>query len=188
MKNIQKLLVRSLAVTVLAFGVSSGALAAFIDGSISWEGGAWNTVGGDGSLSTATGADFVSNTATVAQVFGDYATTLAIGNVLSVGDLDFTLASQFVWSGGGWTFTSTTLNVLLQTNNTIAIEGTGVASGNGFDPTSGTWTTTLNASGAAFSFSGSSETSPVPEPGTLALLGLGLAGVGFASRRRKLKS
>jgi hypothetical protein len=186
MKNLQKLLVRSMAVTVLTFGISSGAMAMMIDGSISWEGGAWNTVGGDGSLSTATGADFVTNTATVAQVFGDYATTLAVGNVLTIGDLDFALASQFVWSGGGWSFTSTTLNVLLQTDNTIAIEGTGIASGNGFDATAGTWTTTLNASGAAFSFSGSSETSPVPEPGTLTLLGLGLAGLGFGARRRKV--
>src|SRR5690606_15510214 len=169
MRNLEKLLVRSLSVSVLVFGISSGAMAAFIDGSISWEGGAWTTVGGDGTLSTATGVDFTTNTADVSQVFGDYDTFLDIDDVLSIGDLDFSMASQFVWSGGGFSFNSTTLNVLLQTNNTISIEGTGIASGNGFDATTGTWTTTLNASGAAFSFSGSSETSPVPEPASLTL-------------------
>jgi len=57
------------------------------------------------------------------------------------------------------------------------IEGTGIITGNGFDPTPGVWSFSQQAGrGTVLTFSGT--TSAVPDGGmTLALLGAGLMGL-----------
>jgi hypothetical protein len=91
-----------------------------------------------------------------------------------------------LWSVGGFTFDLLTSTVQEQTTKVLTIEGTGIVSGNGFDPSPMTWMfTTQNSSGgklAKFSFSANSNS--VPDGGsTVALLGLGLSGVWMIRRK-----
>ena len=167
---------------LLTLGISAGANAVLISGSIAWEGATWIPGPAGATTLTATEVDIVGNTGTVSSVTDDYDTFLNVGDALVIGDLDFTTQAQFVWSGGGFSFTSLTTGVSFQNANIIVVEGTGTATGNGFDPTVGYWNTTLNQAGAAFSFSGSQT---VPAPGALSLLGIGLLGLGLIRRKRK---
>lgn len=94
-----------------------------------------------------------------------------------------------LWSVGGFTFDLLTSTVLTQTANFLNITGTGIITGNGFDPTVGTWAfSTQNSSGGErtlFSFSG--DSTAVPDSGaTVALVGLTLVGVEVL--RRKLNA
>ena len=183
MSTLKGTFMKAFAVAALFGLLSSQAAAAAIYGSVSWSSGTWTPIGAD--VATATAADFPVNTANVDSVSGDYGSTLSVGDLLIIGDLDFSNATQFVWSGGGFSFDSTSLDIIAQTSSTITIEGLGVASGSGFDDTDGDWNVTLDSSGsgtdASFSFSGSSS---VSEPGILGLMGLSLMGLGLARRKR----
>lgn len=116
-----------------------------------------------------------------------------------------TIENPFVFDPAGsgtinpfWAFTSGGLNyssaleawtIDQRIPDFLELTGHGTVSITGFDPTPFVWALSLDQAGtlsAALSMSNAPK--PVPEPGTLALLGLGLAGMGFASRRRKLKA
>jgi hypothetical protein len=76
--------------------------------------------------------------------------------------------------------------VVLQNADFLVIQGTGILSGNGFDPTPGTWSFTSQSpdAGGVFSFSASGGFQAVPEGGTtLALLGVAFIGVELFRRR-----
>ena len=87
-------------------------------------------------------------------------------------------------SGGAYSFSMSTINIVSQTANSISLEGTGIASIDGFDDTGGDFTLTLNRSGQAFSFS-SSASVVVPVPAAVWLFGSGVLGLVGIVRRKK---
>jgi VPDSG-CTERM motif len=95
-------------------------------------------------------------------------------------------ATPGLWSVGGFTFDLLSATVVVQNAKTLSIEGTGIVSGNGFDPTAMDWSFTTQSSGGrtrtTFSFSANGVA--VPDGGSaVALLGLALTGIEVLRRR-----
>jgi hypothetical protein len=91
-----------------------------------------------------------------------------------------------LWSVGGFTFDLLSSTVVTHIAAFLNITGTGIISGNGFDPTAGTWSfSSQTPGGPIFSFSASSST--VPDGGSAVAL-LGIAFIGVEVLRRKLKA
>jgi VPDSG-CTERM motif len=94
-----------------------------------------------------------------------------------------------LWSVGGFTFDLLSATVVSQSNTFLNVLGTGMVSGNGFAPTSATWSFTVNNSNGQpkMMFSFAANNNSVPDGGiTVALLGIALMGVEVL--RRKLKA
>lgn len=90
-----------------------------------------------------------------------------------------------LWSVGGFTFDLLSSTIVTQNASTLVISGTGIVSGNGFDPTAMDWMLTTQSAGGRtgtiFSFSANGVT--VPDGGSaIALLGMALVGVEGARR------
>jgi len=90
-----------------------------------------------------------------------------------------------LWSVGGFTFDLLTSTVVTRNSTFLNISGTGIVSGNGFDPTSMEWSfTAQNAGGrprTIFSFSANGVA--VPDGGaTVMLLGAALGVLGMTRR------
>jgi hypothetical protein len=97
-------------------------------------------------------------------------------------------ATPGLWSVGGFTFDLLSATVVMQTAKTLVIEGTGIVSGNGFDPTAMEWSFTTQSAGGrtrnTFSFSANGVS--VPDGGSaVALLGLALTGIEVLRRRMR---
>jgi len=91
-----------------------------------------------------------------------------------------------LWSVGGFTFDLLTSTIVTQNAQFLSISGTGIVSGNGFDPTSMEWNfSSQNAGGGSrtlFSFSANGVA--VPDGGSaVALLGLALTGIEVLRRK-----
>ena len=90
------------------------------------------------------------------------------------------------WQVAGFSFSLLSSSQQMQTMTFLNVTGTGIISGNGFDPTFGTWSFTIpngSPQGTIFTFAAASAA--VPEGGSaLALLGLALVVV--EGVRRKL--
>ena len=139
------------------------------------------------SLGSATGLDFNnSDNADVDSVSGDFTAYVNIGDDVTMTDFQFNPLSPDpvspLWSVGGFSFDLESVAIDFQSDTFLALSGTGVATGNGYDPTPGVWYLSVNPSGSKFNFSSGTS---VPEPASLAIISLGLIGLGFASRRRK---
>jgi hypothetical protein len=94
-----------------------------------------------------------------------------------------------LWSVGGFTFDLLSSTIVTQNSTFLNVTGTGIITGNGFDPTVGSWAFTVQNAGGGrlmeFSFSANSNT--VPDGGSaVALLGIALTGIEVL--RRKLRT
>src|SRR5437016_13707057 len=90
-----------------------------------------------------------------------------------------------LWSVGGFSYDLLSSTVVTQNAGTLVITGTGIVSGNGFDPTAMDWSFTTQSAGGhtrtTFSFSANGQT--VPDGGTtVMLLGAALGALGMARR------
>jgi len=92
-----------------------------------------------------------------------------------------------LWSVGGFSYDLLTSTIVTQNANTLTITGTGIVSGNGFDPTNMDWSFTTQSAGGQTrtNFSFSANGVAVPDGGSAVAL-LGLALVGIEALRRKL--
>ena len=143
---------------VLAAGLVSSALftqeaqAAPVTGDIGFIGAAhFNTT----SLATATAVEAWRSCngdngfLTVSNVTGAYVTIPPGSDVLMAAPWIFNPSgpTPALWSVGGFTFALTSDVVVLQTATFLNITGTGIVSGNGFDPTPAHWAFTTQSAG-----------------------------------------
>jgi protein with PEP-CTERM/exosortase system signal len=95
-------------------------------------------------------------------------------------------ATSGLWNVDGFTFDLLGSTVVTQNAQFLDIRGTGIISGNGFDPTASNWAWTIQNAGGNrlfFSFSANNSTQ-VPDGGsTVALLGIGLGAIEFIRRK-----
>jgi len=181
---------QKLALTILAAGfVTAGfsghqADAVMINGNITFAGGA---VFDTDSLATATRVNAFSDV-TVESRDGDFVAFINDDDPVNMSSPWIFSPSTFtpnLWSVGGFSYDLATSMVVLQNADFLLITGTGTISGNGFDPTQGTWSFTAQSPSAngVFSFSASGGF-VTPDGGTTAaLLGLSLVGLEFLRRR-----
>ena len=88
-------------------------------------------------------------------------------------------AKSSLWQVGGFTFDLTSSTVVAQSGTFLNITGIGSASGNGFDPTPGTWSfTSTRANGQDSQTFGFQSSTAVPEGSTVALLATGIIFLG----------
>lgn len=180
-----KFTLATLAAAFVACAFVPQAQATMIDGSITFSGGAvFDTM----SLATVTRVNTFSDVI-VQSRDGDFSSVALGASVTMAMPWIFTPSTPTLglWSVGGFTYDLTSSTVVFQSADFISISGTGTISGNGFEPTQGTWNFTSQEPDAngVFSFSAGTSGQPgVPEGGTtVALLGLGLAAVELIRRK-----
>lgn len=132
------------------------------------------------SLLTATRVN-LWNASFVLQSSGDFGAIAAGTSVAMAAPWIFnpSTATPGLWSVGGFTFNLSGSVIVQQTSTFLNITGTGTITGNGFDPTPGTWSfTSSNSSGSnSSSFGFQAQSAAVPEAGSVALFGIGTAGL-----------
>jgi hypothetical protein len=190
-------------ITAIFLMSANNVSAAFINGDIAFGtaiGASWKPADnllntGTATTATADGIVFESgidpspiDEGIVTSAFGDFA-AVTLGTFVDFNDFVFDplVPGTQLWtftSGGAYSFSMSTINVVSQTANSISLEGTGIASIDGFDDTGGDFTLTLNQSGEAFSFS-SSASVVVPVPAAAWLFGSGVLGLVGIARHKK---
>ncbi len=176
--NINHLFKALIASTLLV--LASGSSAALITGDITFSGD-WDS---DDSVQHTTSITFLNDDVDADGANGDFS-AIAESDIGSISTLSFGVAGPDVGtflSIGGFEFSLTDVTVVFQMSTVILIEGTGVASGNGYDATEVDFYFSANEIGTLRNFSGGFTAQPVPVPGALILFGSALAGLGM---RRK---
>jgi hypothetical protein len=141
------------------------------------------------SLATATRVN-VWNSSFVLQDSGDFSSIAAGTNVTMAAPWIFNPSTNTpsLWSVGGFKFDLASSVIVSQSATFLNVTGFGTLSGNGFDPTPGTFSFTASDSSGQnqTTFGFQAQSTAVPEPTTLTLLGLGAAGL-ISSRKRRAK-
>ena len=88
---------------------------------------------------------------------------------------------------GGFTFDLSSSTIISQSSTFLDIRGVGTISGNGFDPTPGTWSFSASRGdgGNASNFGFQAQSAAIPEASTVALLAVGSVLIGRRWWRRK---
>jgi hypothetical protein len=194
MKNLTKTMLAALATGLLSCALfSQQAQATSIQGNINFAGGVQFDTN---SLATATQVttwfDVFNNagfTSVAPGGTGDFAGIAPGTQATMAQPWIFTPSTPTpgLWSVGGFTFDLLSSTVVTQNAQFLNISGTGIVSGNGFDPTGMEWSFTAQQSGGTprtiFSFSANGVA--LPDGGSAVAL-LGLALVGIEVLRRKL--
>jgi hypothetical protein len=173
-----KYLMAGLTAIVVASGLALSAHAALITGMLNIAG----TANYDAPIGSATMITLFENAHVEAGAnTGDFAGIPANSAVAMMAPYVFnpSTPNPSLWSVGGFTFNLQSTTIVFQSSDGIILTGSGIISGNGFDPTPGEWSfSQQKGSGTRLSFSGTTEALPAPDGGmTLALLGAGLAGL-----------
>ena len=92
-----------------------------------------------------------------------------------------------LWSVGGFTFDLSSSTIISQSSTFLDIRGVGTISGNGFDPTPGTWSFSASRGdgGTASNFGFQAQSAAIPEASTVALLAVGSVLIGRRWWRRR---
>ncbi len=175
-------LTSKIAATFAVLALASTAQAAKINGVISFDGQA--TING-----TNTGVTTFTGVTSGIPITGSFSAFVAPNTPVTIAAPWLFNSGPIAnfWSVGGFTFNLSSSSVIFQSGFNVLVGGTGMITGNGFDPTPGTWSySSQNGAGSNVRFSASSNS--VPDGGaTLALLGASFLGLGGVSRlvRRK---
>jgi PEP-CTERM motif len=141
------------------------------------------------SLATATRVN-TWNSSFVLQDSGDFSSIAAGTNVTMAAPWIFNPSTNTpsLWSVGGFKFDLASSVIVSQSATFLNITGFGTISGNGFDPTPGTFSFTASDSNGQnqTTFGFQAQSTAVPEPSTVALLGAGISSL-VASRKRRAK-
>ena len=144
------------------------------------------------SLATATKVTAFS-AVTVSSTSGSFM-SVALGSPVTMAaswTFNPSTPTPSLWNVGGFTFDLLASTIVTQSASMIDITGTGILSGNGFDPTPGAWEFTsqsaLGRKHLTFSFSADTSSTAVPDGGSAVAL-LGIALVGVEALRRKFKA
>jgi hypothetical protein len=184
MKNLSKTIFAVLAIGALSSALfSQQAQAIPINGIINLAG----AVQLNGPFGTATAVTAWLNPHVEAGSTGDFA-SIPVNTPVTMSAWQFSPSTPTpaLWSVAGFTFDLLSSTVVTHTSGFLSIDGTGIVSGNGFDPTAMEWSfTSQNAGGSTFSFS-ATGVAGVPDGGSAVAL-LGLALVGIEVLRRKLR-
>lgn len=184
MKLIKSLLA-SLTAMVVAAGFALSAQATLITGMLNIAG----TANYDHPIGSATMVTLFQNAHTEGANTGSFSAIPANVAVTMTSPYVFNPSTPTpnLWSVAGFTFDLLSTTIVFQSSNGILLTGSGIISGNGFDPTKGQWSfSQQKGTGTRLSFSATTEV--VPDDGmTATLLGLSLAGlVGAAQLRQRL--
>ena len=191
MKNLTKTILGVLAIGFISCGLfSQQAQATSINGDIQFAG---ETQFDTNSLATATRVvtwfDVFHNAgfSSVTSGTGDFA-GIAPGTQATMAQpwiFNPSTPTPGLWSVGGFSYDLLTSTIVIQNAGTLFITGTGIVSGNGFDPTSMDWSFTTQSAGGRTrtTFSFSANGASVPDGGTtVMLLGAALGALGMARR------
>ena len=166
--NMDKTIKRTLFAAVALLGAGVTLEAAPITGTITIKGGAEVD---SASVNTATKITGWLNGSgakpTVASRSGSFTAVSVGAPVTMAAPWNFGSGLAGLWSVGGFTFNLTASTIAKQGNGFLAVSGTGTITGNGFDPTPGSWrfSTQNPPAKGVFSFSASTTaSSPTPTP------------------------